>query len=277
MKRLISVLTLIFLLAAPAFALSDSEYLKMKRNNRDFARADRALTRVWKNLKEELDPEAFDLLQKNQREWIKTGRDNQAKAYIKEGYSRVEAYTMATNDRDKALPELAEDYRLEIQGERMKHLEEGKQRSRKNNTRRSQAVVKKEKVKEEEEYEDGEDYYDDDDDNFGEIEEERFDGTTLEGNYTRRDKKAFMTVLITDKDTNEAEITVSVKNPEATWSARGWIEDNVLELSDDDYSRCQATLTFSGNSVKFEATKTEDWQEVLGSDIDLSGTYTRSK
>ena len=108
MKKIISVLALIVLMAAPALALSDAEYLKMKKNQ-SFARADRKLTNTWNRLKKTLPEFVFQELQKNQRAWIKNGRDNDAKQYIKEGYSRVEAYTMATNDRANNLPDIAEE------------------------------------------------------------------------------------------------------------------------------------------------------------------------
>lgn len=272
MKRLFAVLTLIFLLAAPAFALSDAEYLKMKRNYPKFARSDRNLTRVWNELKKELSAKDFKELQKNQREWIAKGRDDAANEYIDRGYSRVEAYIAATNDRADALPQIAAD------------IEQGIISSKKPTRTQQPSRPQRKKAPEPEpepepEYDDEEDEIDnnedDEEDNRGEIEEERFDGETLAGNYSRRDKNAFMTVIITDDDTMEAEAVISTQDPETTWKARGWIDENVLELSDENYSRCQVTLTFSGNSVKVEATKTDDWQEVLGEDVDLSGTYTK--
>lgn len=272
MKRLFAVLTLIFLLASPAFALSDSEYLKMKRNYPKFARADRNLTRVWNELKKELSTKDFKELQKNQREWIAKGRDDAANEYINEGYSRVEAYTRATNDRANALPQIAADIEQGIISSKKPASTQQPARPQ-----RKKAPAPKPEPEPEPEYDEDDNDYDDDDDNRGEIEEERFDGETFAGNYTRRDKNAFMTVIITDDDTMEAEAVISTQNPETTWKARGWIEENVLELSDENYSRCQLTLTFANNSVKVEATKSEDWQEVFGEDIDLSGTYTRSK
>ena len=114
MKRLFAVLTLIFLIAAPAFALSDAEYLKMKRNYPKFARSDRNLTRVWNELKKDLSTKNFKELQKNQREWIAKGRDDAANEYMDMGYSRVEAYIAATNDRAEALPQIAADIKQGI-------------------------------------------------------------------------------------------------------------------------------------------------------------------
>ena len=110
MKKILSVLALLILISAPAFALSDAEYLKMKRSSQSFARADRKLTNTWNKLKKSLPDYAFQELQKNQRQWIKKDRDNEAKKYIKEGYTRTEAYTLATNDRANKLPEIAAMY-----------------------------------------------------------------------------------------------------------------------------------------------------------------------
>ena len=110
MKRILALMALVMLLASPAFALSDSDYLKYKKNAK-FYQADKKLTQVWNSLKKSMQPKHFAELQQNQRYWIKTGRDEVARAYIKKGYSRVEAYTQATLDRVEALPGLADDIR----------------------------------------------------------------------------------------------------------------------------------------------------------------------
>ena len=123
----------------------------------------------------------------------------------------------------------------------------------------------------------------DEDDKRGEIEEERFsedsetDEIIYEGNYTRRDKNAFMTVLIIDRSSNEAEITISLKKPETTWTSKGWInENNELELFDANYSNCQANLVFSKGRVKIETSPEDDWDEVLDTDVRLDGVYDRN-
>ena len=261
MKKIFSALMLLLLISAPAFALSDAEYLKMKRNSQSFARADRKLTNVWNKLKKSLPDYAFQELQKNQREWIKKGRDDAAKNYIKEGYSRTEAYTLATNDRANNLPELAEDY---------KNDNVVKTSNSKPKPQKKSPPVKNEPEEEE-------------DDNRGEIEENRFakdsdtDTIIYEGNYTRRDKTAFMTITTIDKSSNEVEVTISIKDLEITWSAKGWIgENNLLELFDTDYSSCQADLTFSKGRVKIETSPDDDWDEVLGENVRLDGVYDRN-
>lgn len=248
MKKFISILALLVLMAGPSFALSDAEYLKMKKNSQSFARADRKLTNVWNKLKKSLPEFVFEALKKDQRDWIKQGRDNDAKSYIKEGYSRTEAYTMATNDRANKLPDIARGIMHSSEGYEPEYEEE------------------KEEIEK--------------DDNKGEIEEDRFkksdtDTISYEGNYTSK-KGGFMTVLITNKNEMEAEVTISLKNPEITWSAKGWIsENNVLELFDENYSGCQANLTFSKDSVKIETSPDDDWNEILGEGVRLDGVYSR--
>ena len=107
MKRILSAVILTLILAGSAFGLSDSEYLRMKKSNADFARADRELSQVWKRLQNRLPGWAFKVLREEQREWIEYLRDEDANAYMDKGYSRAEAYTMATNDRAEYLPKRA--------------------------------------------------------------------------------------------------------------------------------------------------------------------------
>ncbi len=259
MKRILALMALVMLLASPAFALSDSDYLKYKKNAK-FYQADKKLTQVWNSLKKSMQPKHFAELQQNQRYWIKTGRDEVARAYIKKGYSRVEAYTQATLDRVEALPGLADDIRNSY----------STKTPAKKTTPTRKTIKKPEPEPEEPE----------DDDNYGEIEEDRFkDSDGPEGNYVRHtagSRGGFMTVLITDKDEMEAEITMSLQKPEATWSATGWINDNVMEASDKDYSDCQATFTFSKGKVEVETTESEGWDTILGPGNRLDGTYVRN-
>ena len=109
MKKVFASIALLLIMAASAFALSDAEYLRMKKNNADFARADKRLTQVWNKLKTSLSKRVFAELQDLQKDWIAFGRDEEAEDLMREGYSRAEAYTMATSDRADDLPEIAED------------------------------------------------------------------------------------------------------------------------------------------------------------------------
>lgn len=109
MKRFLAVITLLFMLSAPALALSDAEFLRMKKNNSDFARADRRLNQVWSQLKKNTSKAVFRILSSEQKDWLEWGRDEDAESYMEEVYSRVEAYTMATSDRADYLPRRARE------------------------------------------------------------------------------------------------------------------------------------------------------------------------
>jgi len=104
-KFFISFLFLVTILATSVFALSDAEYKKMMKNP-EFARADKRLNQTWKKVSKSLKGSALDRLKQNQREWINEGRDYVANGFIEEGYSLVEAYTIATNMRSDELPTL---------------------------------------------------------------------------------------------------------------------------------------------------------------------------
>ena len=78
MKRLFVMMTFLVLFSVPSFALSDAEYLSMKENNPDYARAESELTRIWNELKSSLSVEAFEELKQEQSAWITTERDEEA-------------------------------------------------------------------------------------------------------------------------------------------------------------------------------------------------------
>ena len=103
MKRLFVMMTFLVLLSVPSFALSEAEYLSMKENNPDYARAESELTRIWNELKSSLSVEAFEELKQEQSAWITTERDEEAERFLNRGYSRAEAYTLATEKRAEYL------------------------------------------------------------------------------------------------------------------------------------------------------------------------------
>ena len=98
MKRLCLVLVSLVVLCVPAFALSDAEYLRMKKNP-EFAAADSELIDAYNEAKEIMDKSEFDAFRRDQRDWIAKQRDVRAKTFMEDGYSRVEAYTKATLER----------------------------------------------------------------------------------------------------------------------------------------------------------------------------------
>ncbi len=117
MKRIIAVITLVFMLAVPSFALSNKEYGRLM-SNEAFARADRRLNRVYTDLRRSVSRSVWKVLSDEQKEWVDWGRDEDAQSYIDEGYSRTRAYTQATNDRADYLPERAKEIAREISRKR---------------------------------------------------------------------------------------------------------------------------------------------------------------
>lgn len=113
MKRFLAVVTLVFILAAPSFALTNREYGDLM-SNPEFARADRKLNQVYTDLRRSVSKAVWTVLKKEQEEWVKWGRDEDAQAYRDEGYRKPKAYAMATNDRAEYLPRRAKEIAKEI-------------------------------------------------------------------------------------------------------------------------------------------------------------------
>lgn len=253
-KRFISALMLILLLSVPSYPLSDSEYLSMKRSSSDFARADRKLNQVWANLKKTLPKNVFTQLDKLQKEWLKSGRDEAAEKLMNDGYSRMEAYTMATSERAAELPEIVREVREEMRQRR---------RNSQPQTRRTQPAPDPEPDPDPAPEPAPE----------PEAEQEYSRPVEISGEY--KNNTGFITVKIIDRSTNEAEVTASRYKDGVHWTARGWVDNNVLELSDSNYSECQATLTFSEGSVKVDISETSDWNEAISPDFVLAGIYRK--
>lgn len=102
MKRLISALALITVLCVPALALSDAEYLKMKKDPA-FRAADSQLTRAYNQAKNSMSKSDFEKLQREQRQWIKSGRDSEAKKVMRNQNPKLFAYTHVTLERARKI------------------------------------------------------------------------------------------------------------------------------------------------------------------------------
>lgn len=122
MKKIFAIVAFVLVLAGTAFALSDEEYLSLKKSNADFAKADKRLTQVYGKLKETLSKKAFAEVKDEQLDWIDLGRDEDAAELMSRGYSRAEAYTMATSDRADYLQEILD----EAQAKKAKPKKSGK-------------------------------------------------------------------------------------------------------------------------------------------------------
>lgn len=93
--------------SGPAFALSDAEYRQFVKNP-DFRAADGELGIAWKNAKNAMTAEQFAKLKTKQRQWVASGRDEEAESFIESGASCIEAYTSVTLRRVDWLNEQAE-------------------------------------------------------------------------------------------------------------------------------------------------------------------------
>ncbi len=102
MKRLLFVFAVMFVMSAPAFGLSDSEYRRMMKDP-EFSAADRELTNAYNEAKRIMSESEFAGFRRDQRDWIAKQRDVRAKTFMEDGYTRVEAYTKATIERARGI------------------------------------------------------------------------------------------------------------------------------------------------------------------------------
>ena len=98
MKRFVTVIAVLFMLASSAFALSDSEYKEMMKDS-DFAGAEKKLARIWDEAKAKLSPEHFAWLQEEQKEWLTNSRDHYAGIAMSGRTPPAKAYADATEQR----------------------------------------------------------------------------------------------------------------------------------------------------------------------------------
>lgn len=118
MKRFLAVVTLVFILAAPSFALTNREYGNLM-SNPEFARADRRLNQVYADLRRTVSRAVWSVLEDEQKEWVEWGRDEDAQAYMSKRRGRhrmnyTQAYTQATKDRAEYLPRRARELAREM-------------------------------------------------------------------------------------------------------------------------------------------------------------------
>ena len=259
MKRFLAVLSLLMLLAVPALGLSDSEYLRMRKSNADFARADKRLNQVWAGLRKSLPKKVFAQLDKLQREWVASGRDDEAAALMKDGYSRMEAYTIATNDRADSLPTIADSLRPSAKAKTPKPAAKPRPVPAKPAPAPKPAPEPEPAPVREPEPEPEAPAI--------------LRASDVEGEY--QNEYGFLTVRIVDRSSDEVQVTFSRFKDGTHWTAKGWLDGGTLELSDPNYSACQATLTFTAGSVKAEITDTDDWNEAIAPDFVVEGTYRK--
>ena len=98
-KRIFSAIIFTLILAGVAFGLGDSEYKQMKKSSRAFREADNFMNECYKECRDTLPRSEFLKVQSEQREWIKSGRDEEAQCFIADSMNRTEAYTKVTEMR----------------------------------------------------------------------------------------------------------------------------------------------------------------------------------
>ena len=103
MKCLIAALAAVFLISAPAFALTYEEYLQLKRYFPGFASADQTLTQAYNEAEKVMDKSEFEALRESQRDWIAGQRDVRAEIFIRDDYSIADAYTRVTFERAESI------------------------------------------------------------------------------------------------------------------------------------------------------------------------------
>jgi hypothetical protein len=88
-----------------AFALPDEQIQQMVRSSPTFRAAENRIVAIWDNLTRQQRAQLKD----EQVYWIVTQRDVEANALMRAGYSKVEAYTIVTDNRS--------DYLLRVTGQ----------------------------------------------------------------------------------------------------------------------------------------------------------------
>ena len=111
MKRILSATLLLLILAGAAFGLSDKEYKQMMKTSKAFREADKFMNECYKECKQTLPSSDFKTVQAEQLEWIKSGRDEEAKSFIDDGMKRADAYAKVTEMRAHELHHFCVTYR----------------------------------------------------------------------------------------------------------------------------------------------------------------------
>lgn len=92
-----------------SYALSDAEYKELLKDPK-FKAADKELSATWKEVYGSLSEDKKQQLLKEQREWLKSGRDEAAKAYMAQGHNKAIAYQIAVYDRVEKIREAQDWY-----------------------------------------------------------------------------------------------------------------------------------------------------------------------
>lgn len=98
-----------------AFALSEEEYQDLISSSPEFKEIDGKLGKVWEEVYANLPEKDKNYNQRGQQEWEKKLRDEHAKNFIKQGMSKAEAYTKATQERINMLRIIEHNSKLDYE------------------------------------------------------------------------------------------------------------------------------------------------------------------
>ena len=285
MKRFLAAIVLLLAIAAPSSALTDKEYFRMRQYSAAYAKADKRINRIWANLRKSLPKKVFAELQELQNEWIESGRDEAAQSYMDEGYSKIDAYVIATNERAEALPGIAEDLRANTSTSRPS----AKASRAEPKPARKPAAKPKTKPEPEPEPE-PEDEPEPEPEPKPKTEPEPVSYPPLTDEENEKDSpqvidpsgeyettNCFMTVKVIDRSSMEVEVSFGRWKDEVSWKASGWFDNDILELSDTEYSTCQMTIYFDPDRARVVPSESEDWAKITAEAFQLRGTYTKKQ
>lgn len=115
-KQLFFAFLFVLGLAAPtAFALTDTEYQDLIATSAEFREIDEKLGSVWNEVYANLPEKDKNYNQRGQLEWEKKLRDEHAKNFMKQGMSKAEAYTKATQERINMLRIIEHNSKLDYE------------------------------------------------------------------------------------------------------------------------------------------------------------------
>ena len=284
MKRFLVAIVLLLAVAAPSSALTDKEYFRMRQYSAAYAKADKRINRIWANLRKSLPKKVFAELQELQSEWIDSGRDEAAQKYMDEGYSKIDAYVIATNERAEALPGIAEELRENLSTSRPSRTPKAEPKpSRKpaqRPTRKPEPDPEPEPEYEPEPEPEPEPKPKPEAVQYPPLTDEETEKDSPQvvdpsGEYET--KECFMTVKVIDRSSMEVEVSFGRWKDEVSWKASGWYDNDILELSDSEYSTCQMTIYFDPDRARVVPSESEDWAKVTADDFKLRGTYTKKQ
>lgn len=112
MRLIIALLLAVIFYANACPALTEAEYLRLLQESALFRKENTDLTDQWLRMKKAVNKEQWPILVKEQQEWLANGRDKEAEANMKAGYSREYAYAKATHDRAALLWSIEENISL---------------------------------------------------------------------------------------------------------------------------------------------------------------------